>query len=129
MTRSFSLDMRVRAVAFVGAGHSCRSAARHFRVSDSFTVKLLQRQRTSGSPTQARQGRPPGRRKLSPYEAFLVRVVETKPAITMPEFASRLRDEHGIIAAPATVSRLLCRHGSTYKNPDGCGMRTRRRAG
>jgi transposase len=115
MTRSYSLDLRVRVVAFVEAGHSCRAAARHFGVGDSFAIKLLQRQRRSGSPAPARQGRPPGRRKLAPYETFLIQAVETKPDITMPELAARLLEEHGIIAAQATLSRLLCRHGFTYK--------------
>ena len=129
MTRSYSLDLRVRVVAFVEAGHSCRAAARHFGVGDSFAIKLLQRQRQSGSPAPARQGRPPGRRKLAPYETFLIQAVETKPDITMPELAARLLEEHGVIAAPATLSRLLCRHGFTYKkSPDGRGVRTRRRA-
>jgi transposase len=67
MTQSYSLDLRVRVVAFVEAGHSCRAAACHFGVSDSFAIKLLKRQRTSGSPIPARQGRPLGRRRLSPY--------------------------------------------------------------
>jgi transposase len=47
MTQGYSLDLRVRVVAFVEAGHSCRAAARHFGVSDSFAIKLLQRQRQS----------------------------------------------------------------------------------
>ncbi len=129
MTQSYSLDLRVRVVAFVEAGHSCRAAARHFGVSDSFAIKLLQRQRTSGSPIPARQGRP-GRRRLSPYEAFLIQTVEAKPDITMPELAARLLEEHGVVAAPAALSRLLCRHGFTYKkSPDGRGVRTRRHAG
>jgi transposase len=116
-------------VAFVDAGHSCRAAARHFGVSDSFAIKLLQRQRTSGSPIPARQGRPSGHRRLSPYEAFLIQSVETKPDITMPELAARLLEEHGVVAAPAVLSRLLCRHGFTYKkSPDGRGVRTRRRS-
>jgi transposase len=34
MTRSYSVDLRVRVIAFVGAGHSRRAAARHFGVSD-----------------------------------------------------------------------------------------------
>jgi transposase len=45
----------------------------------------------------------------------------------MPELAARLLDEHGVSAAPATLSRLLCRRGFTYKkSPDGRGVRTRR---
>jgi transposase len=127
MGRSYSLDLRVRVAGFVEAGHSRRAAARHFGVSDSFAIKLLRRQAQSGSPAPARQGRPRGTGRLAPYETFLVRTVEAKPDITMPGLAARLWQEHGIRAAPATLSRLLCRHGFTYKKTaDGGGVRTRR---
>ncbi|MBN9439778.1 IS630 transposase-related protein, partial [Bosea sp. (in: a-proteobacteria)] len=43
MGRSYSDDLRVRVAGFVEAGHSRRGAARHFGVSESFAVKLLQR--------------------------------------------------------------------------------------
>ncbi len=129
MAQSYSLDLRVRVVSFVEAGHSCRAAARHFRVSDSFAIKLMQRQRQSGSPAPARQGRPRGTGKLAPYETFLVQIVEAQPDITMPDLAARLLEEHGVAAAPASLSRLLCRRGFTYKKTaDGGGVRTRRRA-
>ena len=129
MGRYYSLDLRVRVAAFVEAGHSRRAAARHFGVSDSFAIKLVRRQGRSGSPAPARQGRPRGGGKLALYEVYRVQIIETEPAITMPELAARLLEEHGVVAAPATLSRLLCRRGFTYKNiPDGRGMRTRRRA-
>jgi hypothetical protein len=104
MTHSYSLDLRVRVAAFVEAGHSRRAAARHFKVSDSFAIKLMQRQRQCGSPAPARQGRPRGTGKLACYEAFLIRTVEARPDITMPELAARLLDEQGLAglgAAPA----------------------------
>ena len=127
MAQSYSLDLRVRVAGFVEAGHSCRAAARHFRVSDSFAIKLMRRQRQSGSPAPARQGRPCGTGKLAPYETFLIRTVEAKPDITMPELAARLFEEHGVVAAPATLSRLLCRCGFTdKKTADGRGVRSRR---
>ena len=127
MGRSYSLDLRVRVAGFVEAGHSRRAAARHFGVSDSFAIKLLRRQAQSGSPAPARQGRPCGTGRLAPYQSFLVQTVEAKPDITMPELAARLWEEHGISAAPATLSRLLWRHGLTYKKTaDGFGRRTRR---
>ena len=89
----------------------------------------MQRQRQFGSPAPARQGRPPGSGKLVPYESFLIQIVEAKPAITMPELAARLLEEHGIVAAPAMLSRFLCRRGFSYKKiPDGGRVRTRRRA-
>ncbi len=115
MAQSYSLDLRVRVAGFVEAGHSCRAAARHFSVSDSFAIKLMQRQRRSGSPAPARQGRPQGTGKLAPYETFLVQEVEKTPDITMPDLAARLWEEHGVSAAPASLSRLLCRRGFTYK--------------
>ena len=127
MGRSYSLDLRVRVTGFVESGHTHRAAARHFGVSDSFAIKLLRRQAQSGSPAPARQGRPRGRGRLAPYETFLVQSVEAKPDITMPELAARLWQEHGVRAAPATLSRLLCRRGFTYKKTaDGGGVRTRR---
>ena len=130
MGHCYSLDLRVRVADFVDAGHSCRAAAQHFDVSESFAIKLVQRKRRFGSPAPARQGRPPGRGKLVPYESFLIQTVEAEPAITMPELAARLLTEHGIVAAPAMLSRFLCRHGFSYKKmPDGGGVRTRRRAG
>ena len=115
MGHCYSLDLRVRVADFVEAGHSCRAAAGHFAVSESFAIKLVRRTRDTGSPAPARQGRPPGGGKLVPYESFLIQTVEARPAITMPELAARLLDEHGIAAAPAMLSRFLCRRGFSYK--------------
>jgi transposase len=130
MGRFYSLDLRVRVAGFVAAGHSRRAAARHFGVSDSFAIKLVQRQDRSGSPAPDPQGRPRGGGRLCPYQAFLLGAVEAKPDITMPELSARLLHTHGITAAPAALSRFLCRQGFTYKkSPDGLGTRTRRCAG
>ena len=43
MGHCYSLDLRVRVADFVEAGHSCRAAARHFDVSESFAIKLVRR--------------------------------------------------------------------------------------
>ena len=56
MGHCYSLDLRVRVADFVDAGHSCRAAAQHFDVSESFAIKLVQRKRRFGSPAPARQG-------------------------------------------------------------------------
>ena len=78
MGHCYSLDLRVRVADFVEAGHSCRAAAQHFDVSESFAIKLVRRTRDTGSPAPARQGRPPGRGKLVPYESFLIQTVEAE---------------------------------------------------
>ena len=127
MGRCYSMDLRERVTAFVAQGHSRRAAARRLGVSESFAIKLVKHQERSGSPAPARQGRPRGTGRLAPYEAFLIRTVEDQPDITMPELAARLLEKHGVIAAPATLSRLLCRYGFTdKKTADGRGRRTRR---
>ena len=45
MGHCYSLDLRVRVADFVEAGHSCRAAAQHFDVSESFAIKLVRRTR------------------------------------------------------------------------------------
>jgi transposase len=106
MGHCYSLDLRVRMADFVAAGHSCRVAARHFGVSDSCAIKLIQRQRHAGSLTPARQGRPPGRGKPVVYERFLIQTVEARPAVTMPELTARLLEQHEVVAAPGDALAL-----------------------
>ena len=126
MGRCYSMDLRERVTGFVAQGYSRRAAARRLSVSESFAIKLVRHQEQSGSPAPVRQGRPPGTGKLAPFQAFLIQEVERTPDITMPDLAERLLSEHGVRAAPAVLSRLLCRCGFTYKKiADGVGVRTR----
>jgi transposase len=128
MGKSHSLDLRKRIVSRVRGGHSRREAARHFEVSESCAVKLMQRVETTGSPAPARQGRPPGGGKLAPHRDFLIERVKAKNDITMPELAEELMKEWGVEADPASLSRVLCKAGFSYKkSADGFGARTRRR--
>jgi len=125
MAKTYSSDLRSRVVAYVAAGHSRRAAARHFGVSESFAVKLLQRVAKYGSPASGRRGRPRGGR-LAAFERFLIDAVEAQPDITMPELAAHLFASHQMKADPAELSRFLCRCGFSYKkNSAGIGMRTR----
>ena len=115
MGQSYSLDLRARVVARVRAGHSRRDAARHFGVSPSCAVKLLKRVDRTGSVEPAHRGRPRGSGKLAAHQAFLIGRVEAQPDITMPELAAALEAERGVIASPASLSRVLCKAGFTYK--------------
>lgn len=129
MGKSYSVDLRERILAHVAGGGSRRGAARQFSVSDSCAVKLVARAGATGSVEPARQGRPPGGGKLAAHRAFLIDQVEARPDITMPELAVRLEAERGVRASPASLSRVLCAAGFTYKkSPDGLGARTRRGA-
>jgi transposase len=115
MGKSYSADLRDRVVTLIEGGGSRRAASRHFGVSESFAVKLMQRVAKLGSSSPTRQGRPPRNGKLAAYEAFLIGAVQGTPDITMPELSARLEAEHGVEAQPASLSRFLCRRGFTYK--------------
>jgi transposase len=129
MGKSYSLDLRERIAAQVGSGVSRRQAARHFGVSASCAVKLLSRVAKTGSAAPARQGRPPGGGKLAEHRSFLIGEVQAKPDISMPELAAKLEAASGVKASPASLSRVLCKAGYTYKKTaDGVGARSRRRA-
>ncbi len=128
MAKLISMDLRTRLVAAVRAGWSCRAAAERFGVSPSCAIKLLARVRLTGSAAPGRRGRLPGGGKLWPFKADLIGWVEEKPDMTMPELADRLRREYGVVAAPSSLSRLLCQAGWTYKkSADRAGGRARRR--
>lgn len=126
MGKFHSLDIRDRVASMVDSGHSRRAAARHFRVSESAAIKLLQRRKITGTVAPLRQGRPPGSGKLAAYLPLLIAQVELKPDITMPELADKLDATHGVRVPPSSLSRVLVAAGFTYKkSPDGIGARTR----
>lgn len=126
MGRAFSSDLRDRISDHVSSGHSRRDAARRFGVSPSCAIKLVQHVAKTGSAAPARQGRPPGAGKLAPHMVKLIRWVEAKPDISMPELAAKLEAETQVIVHPASLSRALLAAGFKYKKTDlGVRMRTR----
>ena len=121
-----SEDLRFRVVEAVAAGSSRRAAADRFSVSVSSAIRWTARAAVEGSAKPRKQGRPAGKGPLVTHLDYLIAVVETEPDITMPELSVRLQAERGVVAAWASLSKLLCRAGFTYKKTaDGVGMRTR----
>lgn len=119
-------DLRLRVVAAVAQGSSRRAASERFSVSASSAIRWTDRAAREGSPAPRKQGRPAGKGPLADHRDYLVAAVEATPDITMPELAIRLLADRGVAAAAASISRLLCRAGFTYKKTaDGVGMRTR----
>nr|WP_244884507.1 IS630 family transposase [Sphingobium cupriresistens] len=115
MGKSSSVDLRVRIVGEIERGQSCRAAARRFGVSAATAVRLAQRKAQTGSLSPARQGRPAGSGLLNAHVDTLVGWVDADGDITMPELAARLLAERGVKAHPASLSRLLIRHGLLSK--------------
>ena len=53
--------------------------------------------------------------KLDPAEAFLLAFVERTSDVTMPELATALLAEKGIVATPQSLSRWLIKKGFSFK--------------
>lgn len=130
MGKPVSNDLRLRMVRGIASGKSRRAVAAQFEVAPSTAVRVQARYAASGSVEPSRQGRPKGSGKLAPYRAAIIAKVEARPDITMPDLAAWLEAEHAVRADPSNLSKLLCRHGFSYKkNAAGIGERTQRREG
>jgi transposase len=106
--------IRERCVRFVESGKSCHAAARKFEVSPSFVIKLMSLQReTGGVDPRPRRAEPRG--KLHPHRDFILREVEKRGDITMPELARVLQQAKAVVVDPATLSRFLIACGLSRK--------------
>jgi transposase len=63
----------------------------------------------------APQGRPRGRGKLAPHQAFLEELVAQDPDITLYELRDALAMAEGVKVHPSSIAALLKRLGFTYK--------------
>lgn len=110
--RAYSDDLRERIVAAVERGdHSLRELARLFSVSLSCIVRLLQRQRRTGSVQPAPHKGGPAPKLDDAAHQRLLALVREQPDATLAE----LRDRLGIACSLMTISRALQRHRVTRK--------------
>lgn len=94
------------------AGHSRRSAARHFDVSPSFVINLVTNTARRGTlEAKTRGGRQHS--KLADYRDWLIARVEAKPDITLEELTIELKERFAVSVHLANVSRLLRKAGFT----------------
>jgi transposase len=114
MTAPLSQDLRERIVRSVETGGSARGAARHFEVSASAAVKLMQRVRKTGSAAPAKIG---GYRRpiLEPHADTLRMVVKSKPGITLKEMRDALQARGILVKALSTISDMLKRLKVSFK--------------
>jgi transposase len=104
MGRPYSEDLRSRIVAAVEGGMSRNAAARHFAVSVSCVVKLMQRFRRTGTVAPASRGKKPY--VLARHEAVVRDLVSNQPDLTLDELTQELTDR-GIRVGRSSVNRFL----------------------
>lgn len=112
MGRPYSEDLRSRIVAAVDAGASRSATARHFAVSVSCVVKLMQRFRRTGTITPAPRGKKP--HALAEHEAVVRELVAACPDLTLDELTQEL-GKRGIHVGRSSVNRFLQVCGLTFK--------------
>ena len=113
MVRPLSNDLRVRAVAAVEAGDSCRTAAARFGVAVSSVVKWCQRRRATGSVAPGKMG---GHRKpvLEPHRTFIVERIKQTPHLTLHQLKDELA-ARGVKVSHNAVWMFLRREGLRFK--------------
>jgi transposase len=110
--RAYSNDLRQRIVMAVRRGdYSLRQLARIFSVSLSCIVRLLQRQRQTGSVQPKPHAGGPTPKLKAHDEARLLELVRQQPDATLSE----LRDRLGLSCCLMTIARALQRHRITRK--------------
>ena len=76
--------LRTRFQRYIEEGLSGRAAAMRLKVSAATGARWAQLIRTRGHAHPAPQGRPLGRGKLAPFQAFFEELVTQDPDITIP---------------------------------------------
>ncbi len=116
MSRPYSEDLRVRAVAAVEGGLSRHAAAALFSVGVSSVIRWCQRKRETGSV----KARPMGghvKPKLGPHRAWILERIEAEPSLTLAELRRELA-ERGVAVGYGTVWAFLDREKLSFKkNP------------
>jgi transposase len=112
MGRPYSEDLRSRMVAAVEGGMSRNAVAKHFAVSVSCVVKLMQRFRRTGSIAPAARGRKPF--ALAEHEMVVRDLVAAQPDLTLDELTQALADRD-IHVGRSSVNRFVQACGLTFK--------------
>jgi len=127
MSRAYGIDLRTRVVEAIERGLSHRQAATRFCVAVSTAGNWHRLWRKTGSVRPGKQGHPVCS-KLDAYEAEILAMVEENKDIALYEIADRLAGEHGVRAAPSTVSaprRTVRRSAADTRTPSGSSSRSR----
>lgn len=113
MTKPLDRDLRIRIVAAIECGLTCRAAAKHFKVSASAAIKLMQLYQETGSVEPRKIG---GYRRpiLENQRDWLLARLAEQPHLTVRALADELAGR-GIIVGHVTVWNMLRRENQSHK--------------
>jgi transposase len=115
MPRAYAQDLRDRVIdAVVRDGHSPRSAARRFGVSETSAIDWVRRfERVGDRRCAATSGHRPS--KVKPQRDWILAVITAEPDITLAALSARLLAERGVRADTSMLSRFFIGEGVTFK--------------
>jgi transposase len=115
MAHALSMDLRLRVIAAIVGGLSCRQAAQRFGVSASSAIRWWQLERERGSCAPRKLGGDRRSGRIEAEAAFILSQVAATPDITLAELAEKLRQERGLGVGLGTIWRFFDRRDITFK--------------
>jgi transposase len=114
MAHALSMDLRVRVLAAIDEGVSCRAAAVRFGVAPSTAIRWQAQRRATGSLAPKPQGGDMRSRRVEERAADILDIWEARKDISLDELRQALVGV-GLIISVAGLHRFFARRGMTRK--------------
>ena len=111
---ALSMDLRVRVLAAIDEGVSCRAAAVRFGVAPSTAIRWQAQRRATGSLAPKPQGGDMRSRRVEERAADILDIWEARKDISLDELRQELVGV-GLIISVAGLHRFFARRGMTCK--------------
>lgn len=111
---ALSMDLRVRVLAAIDEGMSCRAAAARFGVAPSTAIRWFGQRRATGKFAPRRQGGDMRSRRVEERAADILAIWEARKDISLEELRLALA-AIGLTVSVAGLHRFFVRRGLTRK--------------
>jgi transposase len=115
---ALSMDLRVRVLAAMDQGLSCRAAAVRFGVAPSTAIRWFGQRRATGTIAPKPQGDDMRSRRGEERAADILAIWEARKDISLEELRAALA-EQGLSVSVAGLHRFFVRRGMTRKKRRG----------
>jgi len=113
--KSYSIDLRMRILAFLNSGHSIRETAQHFLVSPDCVFRLKKRYKQTQSALPKQQGGYMKPKIDAEGEVFLQQQLSQNNSLTLVALCELYHQERGVSVQKSALHRTLKRLGITFK--------------
>lgn len=111
---ALSMDLRVRVLAAIDEGLSCRAAAVRFGIAPSAAIRWFSQRRATGSFAPKSQRGDMRSRRIEERAADILGLWEARRDISLEELRVALA-EMGLVVSAAGLHRFFVRRGMTRK--------------